>query len=87
MPNEIKMRFSLPKEENKFKDIMKHIEGCNIISSEMSGDTEGPEIEEIYECPCGNIVLKQKSVIADVNNPTKGSVEAIHMKSTECTLQ
>ncbi len=86
MPKDIIMRFSLPKEEDKFKKAMRPLERCDIISSETSGDTEGPEIEEIYECPCGNIILTQKSIMSDVDNIEKGSVEIIHMKSKECTL-
>ena len=86
MSKDIKMRFSLPKEEDKFKNAMRRVEGCDIISSDISGDTEGPEIEEIYECPCGDIVLRQKSVISDVDNPEKGSVEIIYMKSIGCVL-
>ncbi len=78
--------FSLPKEERKFKEAMKHIEGCDITNSKISEGKEGPEIEEIYKCSCGDILLRQKSVITDINNPEKGSIEMIQMRSERCSL-
>lgn len=78
--------FSLPKEEQKFRDEMRHIEGCDITSSRISEGKEGPEIEEIYKCPCGDIVLRQKSIIKNIDNPEKGNIEMIHMRSERCSL-
>lgn len=78
--------FSLPKEEHKFKKAMKPIEGCDIISSNISEGKEGPEIKEVYKCPCGDIVLRQKSIVTNVDNPERGGVEMIHMTSERCTL-
>ena len=79
-------RFSLPKEEHKLKEAMKPIEGCDIISSKTSEGKEGPEIEEVYKCPCGDIILRQKSIITNIDNPERGSIEMIHMKSERCAL-
>jgi len=84
--NEINKRFHLPKEERKFKEAIKPIERCNIISSRASEDTEGPKIEETYSCPCGDIILRQKSVITNVDNPENGSIEIIHLESNGCVL-
>lgn len=78
--------FSLPKEEHKFKDAMKPIKGCDITSSRISEGKEGPEIEEVYKCPCGDIILRQKSVITNVDNPERGSIEMIQMRSERCSL-
>lgn len=79
-------RFSLPKEEQKFKNAMKPIEGCNIISSKISEGNEGPEVKEVYRCPCGDITLVQKSIITNIDNPERGSIERIYMKSERCAL-
>ena len=84
--NNIKRIFSIPKDFDKFKSTMKSIEGCEIIDSRAFENIEGPEIEEIYKCPCGNIDLKQKSIIGDIDNPEKGSIEIIHMESKGCVL-
>lgn len=84
---EINKRFHLPKEEHKFKEAIKPIEGCKIISNRTFEDVDGPKIEEVYECPCGNIKLIQKSIITNIDNPEKGSVEVIHMESSGCVLQ
>jgi hypothetical protein len=85
--NEINKRFHLPKEERKFKDTIKTIKGCNIKSSKISEHVEGPEIEEIYTCSCGDITLRQKSIIANIDNPEKDSVEVVHLESNGCVLQ
>lgn len=84
---EINKRFNLPKEEQKFKDTIKRIESCDITSRKMSEHLEGPEIEETYMCPCGDIILRQKSVITNVDNPENGHIETVHMKSDGCVLQ
>ena len=78
--------FSLPKEERKFKEAMRPIEGCDITGSKISEGKEGPEIEEIYRCPCGDILLRQKSIIENIDNPEKGSIEMINMRSERCSL-
>lgn len=85
---EIKKIFYLPKDYNKLKDVMTSIQRCNIASSKIFEDTQGPEIEEVYNCPCGNITLKQKSIITDVNHPERGNIEIIDMqsKSDGCVL-
>lgn len=82
----IKKRFSLPNDQKEFKNIMRHIENCNLLSSEISENAQGPEIKEIYECPCGNIMLKQKSIITNIDHPERGSIEIIHMESKGCAL-
>jgi hypothetical protein len=84
--NKINKRFHLPKEERKFKETIRSIERCNIINSRASEDTEGPNIEEVYECPCGNIILRQKSIITNIDNPENGSVEIVHLESDGCVL-
>lgn len=78
--------FSLPKEEHKFKEAMRRIEGCDITNSKISEGKEGPEVEEVYRCPCGDVVLRQKSIITDINNPRRGSIEMIQIRSEECSL-
>lgn len=85
--NKINKIFHLPKEEQKFKEAIRPIEACEIISRTASEDIEGPEIEEVYACPCGNIILKQKSIIANIDNPENGSVEIVHLESDGCVLQ
>lgn len=84
--NETNKRFHLPKEEHKFKEAIRRIKGCDIISSRASEDVEGPEIEEVYRCSCGDITLRQKSIIANIDNPEKDSIEIVHMKSNGCEL-
>lgn len=84
--NNLKKTFSLPRDIHKFNQIMRPIEGCAIVDSKMSEDIEGPKIIEVYKCPCGKIVLKQKSIVSYVDNPEKGSIEIVHMESKECTL-
>jgi hypothetical protein len=85
--NQVDKRFRLPKEEHKFEDTIKPIKGCNIISSRASEDVEGPEIEEVYVCPCGDITLRQKSIITNIDNPEKSSIEIVHLESNGCVLQ
>lgn len=84
--NEINKRFRLPKEEQKFREAIIRIESCNVVSRKIYEDLEGPEIEEMYACPCGNITLKQKSVITNIENPENGSVEIVHLESNGCVL-
>ena len=80
--------FYLPKDQKKLKDVMTSIARCNVANSKIFEGTKGPEIEEIYNCPCGNITLKQKSIITDINHPERGSIEIIDMqsKSDGCVL-
>jgi hypothetical protein len=85
--NEINKIFHLPKEEHKFRDAISFIEKCDIISSSVSEDVEGPKIEEVYRCSCGDITLIQKSIITNVGNSENSSVEIIHIKSNGCVLQ
>ncbi len=82
----LKKTFSLPKDLHEFNHFMKTIEGCNIVNSKIFEDVEGPIIKEVYECPCGNVTLKQKSIVSDVDNPEKGNTEIVHIESEECTL-
>ncbi len=82
----IKKIFSLPKENNNFKDVMTKIEHCHIESSKIFEGTKGPEIEEIYNCPCGDITLRQKSIITNIDHPERGSIEIIDMRSDRCVL-
>lgn len=82
----IKRRFSLPNEQQAFKNIMKRIEGCDMSSSKTSENSRGPEVEEIYKCPCGNIKLIQESIITDVDHPERGNTEIVHMESKGCVL-
>lgn len=84
--NTINKTFHLPKEDREFKKTIKSIERCNIVSSRASEDIEGPKIEEAYECPCGDITLRQKSIIADIDNPENGSIEIVHLESDGCVL-
>jgi hypothetical protein len=84
--NKINKIFHLPKEENKFKEATRSIEECDIINSIMFEDKEGPKIEEIYTCSCGDIILRQKSIIADVDNPENGSIEIVQLESDGCVL-
>ena len=84
--NSTEKRFSLPKDENKFKQAMKPIEGCEVISSNSSDGAEGPEVKEVYKCPCGSITLNQKSIIKDIDNPENGNIEVIDMRSDGCAL-
>ena len=83
---EINKRFILPKEEQEFKDTMKRVESCNVVNRKTSEGLEGPEIEEIHECPCGDITLKQKSIITNVDSPENGNIEIVHMESNGCVL-
>jgi hypothetical protein len=78
--------FHLPKEEHKFKEAIRPIEECKLISSRSSEDIEGPKIEEVYECSCGNIKLTQKSIITNADNPENGSIEIVHLESDGCVL-
>ena len=84
--NSTRKRFFLPQDDSKFRQTMKPVEGCEIISSKTSEDIEGPEVEEVYRCPCGDIMLNQKSIITNVDNPEDGNIEVIHMKSDGCAL-
>jgi hypothetical protein len=83
---ELNKKFSLPKDEYILEDTMKRLEECNIINSKIHEEKDGPRIEEVYNCPCGDIVLNQKSIIGDIENPERGSIEIVHMKSDECSL-
>ena len=85
--NRIKKTFHLPKDNDRFKDTMIFVERCEILSSKAFEDIKGPEIEEVYKCPCGEIKLKQKSIVEDIENPEKGGIEIIHMESKGCVLQ
>jgi predicted SprT family Zn-dependent metalloprotease len=82
----INKTFSLPNDQQSFKKIMRHIEKCDVLHSRTSENVQGPEIEEIYECPCGNIILKQKSIITNIDHPERGSIEIVHMESKGCVL-
>jgi len=82
----INKKFSLPKDQQEFKNVMKHINECDILSSNIYEDLQGPEIEEVYRCQCGNILLKQKSIITNIDSPEKDSIEMVHMESKECAL-
>ncbi len=82
---ELNKKFSLPRDEHFLKDTMRIFEKCEIIDSRISEEKDGPKIEEVYKCPCGNITLDQKSIIKDTDHPETG-VEIIHMKSRECSL-
>lgn len=82
----INKRFFLPNDLKEFKNIMKHIEKCNLLDNKTYEDVQGPEIEEIYECHCGNIMLKQKSFITNIDHPERGSIEIVHMESKGCAL-
>ena len=82
----IKNIFSLPKENDKFKDVMASIQHCSItIRKTIEGD-KGPEIDEVYKCPCGDVKLKHKSIITNIYHPEKGSIEIIDMRSDGCAL-
>lgn len=87
IPN-INKIFYLPKDQNRLKDAMASIEQCNIVNNKIIEGTKGPEIEEVYNCPCGIITLKQKSIITDINHPERGSIEIIDVqsKSDGCVL-
>ena len=82
----IKNIFSLPKEYGRFKDVMASIQHCSIVSSKTIEGDKGPEIQEVYKCPCGDITLKQKSIITNIDHPEKGSIEIIDMRSDGCAL-
>lgn len=84
--NKINKIFHLPKEEHKFEEATRPIKGCEIVNSTASEDKEGPKIEEIYTCPCGDIILRQKSIITDIDNPENGSIEIVHLESDGCVL-
>ena len=82
----INKKFSLPNEQQEFNNLMKKIENCEILDSKISENSQGPEIEETYRCPCGNIKLKQNSIITNIENPEKGNIEIINMESKGCDL-
>lgn len=84
---EFNKKFSLPKDEHTLKDTMtQYLEECNIVKSRTHEERDGPRIEEVYKCPCGDVLLNQKSIIENTENPENGSVEIIHMKSKGCSL-
>ncbi len=83
---ELNKKFSLPKDERALEDTMKRLKECDIINSTIHEEKDGPKIEEVYKCPCGNISLSQKSIIENTDNPEMGSVEIVHMKSNRCSL-
>lgn len=82
----IKNIFSLPKESDRFKDVMALTKKCDIVSRETIEGDKGPEIEEIFKCPCGEIILNQKSIITNIEHPENGSIEIIDMRSDGCAL-
>jgi hypothetical protein len=73
--------FHLPNDQYALENMIKHLKKCNILSSKTSENLQGPEIEETYECPCGNITLKQNSIITNIDHPEIDNIEIIHMQS------
>lgn len=83
-----KKSYYLPKDTNELKNTMSYIDQCSISDSKITEEINGPIVEENYKCPCGDITIKQKSIITHTDHPERGSIEIIHMqsKSDGCVL-